>query len=292
MIKIGDRIDERYHITGKIAHGGMADVYEAYDTVKRRTVSLKVMREDMMKNEGNLARFERECIAAASLNNPNVVKVYGSGVIEGRPYMVNEYIRGQTLREKLNFSASNCLSVPEAISVMLQLCNGMSYIHKHGIVHRDIKPDNLFYLADGSIKVADFGISTTIGEKAKGQAINGTVHYAAPEILLGKPSNPSADIYAMGIMFYEIVVGSLPFNADTAEDVAVKQIKEPLPLPSTRKGGIPKAIDSIIIKATRKRPDERYHTVDEMKKDIESIATNPEAIKEKRGIFSRIFGLK
>jgi serine/threonine protein kinase len=144
MIKIGDRVDNRYHITGRIAHGGMADVYEAMDTINHRTVSLKVMREDMMADPMNVKRFNRECIAAASLNNPNIVKVYGQGIIDGRPYMANEYIKGQTLRDKLNFSPVHNLSPLESCEVMLQLTSGVQYIHEHGIIHRDIKPDNLF----------------------------------------------------------------------------------------------------------------------------------------------------
>ena len=160
MIKIGDKIEERYRIVSRIAHGGMADIYEAIDIVTHKTLSLKVMREDMMDNPANVARFSRECIASASLNNPNIVRVYGQGIADGRPYMANEYIKGQTLRDTLNFSSTHCLSSQEACEVMLQLTSGVQYIHEHGIIHRDIKPDNLFYLPDGSIKIADFGIST------------------------------------------------------------------------------------------------------------------------------------
>jgi hypothetical protein len=132
MIEIGEKIDERYRVTSRIAHGGMADVYEAYDIVNRRSVALKVMRVDMMDNPKNIERFNRECIAAASLNNPNIVKVYGQGVVDGRPYMANEYVDGRTLRDKLNVVSGHNLPPLEACEVMLQLTSGVQYIHEHG----------------------------------------------------------------------------------------------------------------------------------------------------------------
>ena len=173
MIKIGDKIDGRYRIVSRVATGGMADVYEANDTVTRKVVSIKVMRSELLNDPKNIERFQNECEAASSLNNPNVVKVYGSGFIEGRPYMANEFIKGQTLRDKLRFQVA--LSLSDACEVMLQLTNGIDYIHKHGIIHRDIKPENLFYLSDGTVKITDFGIASPIGAKEKGDAIQGTI---------------------------------------------------------------------------------------------------------------------
>jgi serine/threonine protein kinase len=292
MINIGDRIDERYHITGKIAHGGMADVYEAYDVVSRKTVAIKIMREDMMKDPKNLVRFQRECIAAASLNNPNIVHVYGQGTVDGRPYMVNEYIKGQTLRDRLNFSAVHYLTPLEACEVMLQLTSGLQYIHDHGLVHRDIKPDNLFYLSDGSIKISDFGISAAIGEKNTGDAVSGTVYYTAPEILMGGSSQTSSDIYSMGIVFYEILVGKVPFEGKNPEDVAIKQIKNHFPEPSKTMPSIPKSLDKIVVKACRKRPEERFVSALDMHNAIADALKDEKTFKEKRGFFSRLFGFK
>jgi serine/threonine protein kinase len=292
MINIGDRIDERYHISGRIAHGGMADVYEAYDIVSRKSVAIKVMREDMMKDPKNLVRFQRECIAAASLNNPNIVHVYGQGSIDGRPYMVNEYVKGQTLRDKLNFSSSHHLGALEACEVMLQLTSGVQYIHNHGLVHRDIKPDNLFYLSDGSVKIADFGISTQIGEKNTSDAVSGTIFYTAPEILLGGASTPSSDIYSMGVVFYEILVGNVPFEGKNPEEVAIKQIKNHFPTPSSTVPSIPKALDKIVIKSCRKRPEERFLSAQEMHDAISSAMKDEGSFKEKRGFFARLFGFK
>ncbi len=292
MIGRGDRIDERYHIVNPIAHGGMADVYEAYDAVNRKTVAIKIMRYDMMKDTKNIARFQRECIAVASLNSPYVVKVYGQGTIDGRPYMVNEYVRGETLRDRLNFTSAHHLSYLEACEVMLQLTEGVQYIHEHGIIHRDIKPDNLFYLSDGSVKISDFGISSEIGEKNKGDAVSGTVHYCAPEILMGQEATPSSDIYSMGVVFYEIVVGKVPFDGKDPEEIAIKQIKNHFPEPSLSLPGIPTALEKIIIKATRKRKEERYQSSEEMHKAIEEAMKNGKNLKEKKSFFAKLFGFK
>ena len=292
MIRVGDRIDGRYRVVSRIARGGMADVYEAVDVFTHRPVSLKVMREDMMDSPSNVARFSRECVAAASLDNPNIVKVYGQGITDGRPYMANEYIKGQTLRDTLNFSTTHCLSPKEACSVMLQLTSGVAYIHEHGIIHRDIKPDNLFYLPDGSIKISDFGISTLIGEKTKGDGVSGTIYYTAPEIILGKECGVYSDIYSMGIVFYELLTGSVPFDASTPEEVALMHVKRHLQEPSRLNPLVGKPLDLIVIKATRKRPEERYHSAMELHDAIAEALKNGNSYKEKRGLLSRLFGFK
>lgn len=292
MIRIGDKIDGRYRIVSRIARGGMADVYEATDVFTHKAISLKVLREDMMDNPANVARFSRECIAAASLDNPNIVKVYGQGITDGRPYMANEYIKGQTLRDTLNFSTTHCLTPREACSVMLQLTSGVSYIHDHGIIHRDIKPDNLFYLPDGSVKISDFGISTMVGEKTKGDGVSGTIYYTAPEIILGKSPLIASDIYSMGVVFYELLTGSVPFDAATPEEVALMHVKRHFPEASKMNGLVGRPLDQIILKATRKRPEERYKSSMEMHAAIEAALKSGNSYKEKRGFFSRLFGFK
>jgi len=292
MIKIGDKIEERYRIVSRIAHGGMADIYEAIDIVTHKTLSLKVMREDMMDNPANVARFSRECIASASLNNPNIVRVYGQGIADGRPYMANEYIKGQTLRDTLNFSSTHCLSSQEACEVMLQLTSGVQYIHEHGIIHRDIKPDNLFYLPDGSIKIADFGISTMVGEKQNGDSVSGTIYYTAPELIMGQDCGVASDIYSMGIVFYELLTGSVPFDAATPEEVAIMHVKRHFPDPSRSNPMVTKSIDKIVSKATRKRPEERYRSAKEMHDDIVKAVNSGDSFKERRGFISRLFGFK
>lgn len=292
MIEIGEKIDNRYRITGKIAHGGMADIYEAYDIIGRRRVAIKVMRADMMKDKANIERFQRECIAAASLNDPNVVKVYGQGEVDGRPYMVNEYVSGRTLRDKLNLDTTHRFSAQEACEIMLQLTSGIQYVHDHGIIHRDIKPDNLFYMSDGSIKISDFGISSELGETPKGDAVPGTVYYCAPEVLMGQKAGIASDIYSMGVVFYEILTGTIPFDGKSPEDVALAQIKKPMPEPSKTLSSIPRALDKIILKACRKRPEERYESAREMEEAIKEAMRDGKNFKEKKGLFARLLGFK
>ena len=290
MIKIGDKIDDRYRIVSRIATGGMADVYEANDLISRRIVSLKVMKEELMSDKANVARFMNETASAASLNHPNVVRVYGRGTVEGRPYMANEFIRGQTLRDKLNFTGA--LSLADACEVMLQLTVGVDYIHRHGIVHRDLKPDNLFYMSDGTLKISDFGIAAPIGTAPEGDSIQGTIYYCAPEMIVGGPVAISNDIYSMGIIFFELLTGQLPFDGPDIEEVAMKQVKKRFPEASKIVPSIPRSIDRIIIQACRKRPDERFLTSSEMNQAIVRAMSDTENFKERKGLFSRLFGFK
>jgi len=292
MIELGSKIDNRYRITSRIAHGGMADVYEAFDVVLKKEVAIKIMREDMMDDPKNVERFNRECVFGASLNSPNIVRVFSHGTVEGRPYMTNEYVSGRTLRDKLNLVSGHCLSPREACEVMLQLTSGVSYIHEHGILHNDLKPDNLFYLVDGSVKIADFGIATKNGEKSKEDAVTGTVYYCAPEILMGQPAGVASDIYSMGIIFFEMLTGTVPFDAATTEDVAVAHIKRRFPEPSKIFQSIPKSLDKIIIKACRKRPEERYANAFLMREDIRKAIEDKGNFKEKKSFFARLFGFK
>ncbi len=291
MIKVGDYLNGRYHVTGKIGHGGMAEVFEAYDPVKRRTVAIKILRPEVASNKNNVERFKHEWIATSSLHSQNIVSIYDYGEYEGLPYMINEYVKGQTLREKLNFSTTGTLSKKEAVSALNQLLDVLTYVHAHGLVHRDIKPENIFYSVDGTVKLSDFGISTEIGEKIVGKTVDGTVEYSAPEILTGDTSTPSADIYAAGIVFFEVLVGRLPFVGN-GEEVAMKQIKEPMPLASSYRKDIPPSFDEVIIKATKKRPSERYKTAEEFKNGLNKAVEEIGEMKEKKGFFSRIFGLK
>ena len=290
MIKIGDKIDGRYRIVSRVATGGMADVYEANDTLTRKVVSIKVMRSELLSDPKNIDRFQNECEAASSLNNPNIVRVYGSGFIEGRPYMANEFIKGQTLRDKLRFQVA--LSLYDACEVMLQLTSGIDYIHKHGIIHRDIKPENLFYLSDGTVKITDFGIASPVGAKEKGDSIQGTIFYCAPEIIIGQPATAESDVYSMGVLFFELLTGRVPFDGKTLEDVACKAVKQRFPEPSKIMPSVPLSIDKIIITACRKRPAERYRSALEMHDAILKAMADKENFKEKKTLLSKIFGFK
>lgn len=292
-IKIGSLVDGRYRIEARIGHGGMAEVYEATDIINKRKVAIKMIREDVMRNPINLRRFQNEATIASSLNHPNIVKVYNHGTIEGRPYIANEYIRGQTMKDMLDFRTS--IPIAEAVSYMLQLTSALFYAHQHNIIHRDIKPQNIFVMPDGTIKLGDFGIAQAEGMDdsfTKTSEIVGSVHYLAPEISQGKPASIQSDIYATGVTFYELLTGHVPFDKDTPVNVAVAHIKEKFPPVKKYVPTCPKEIEKIIANATRKRLSERYKGADEFYDDLLEISKKPEILKEKKPFLARLFGFK
>ena len=292
-IKIGSLVDGRYRIEARIGHGGMAEVYEATDIINKRKVAIKMIREDVMRNPINLRRFQNEATIASSLNHPNIVKVFNHGTIEGRPYIANEYIRGQTMKDMLDFRTS--IPIAEAVSYMLQLTSALFYAHQHNIIHRDIKPQNIFVMPDGTIKLGDFGIAQAGGMDdsfTKTSEIVGSVHYLAPEISQGKPASIQSDIYATGVTFYELLTGHVPFDKDTPVNVAVAHIKEKFPPVKKYVPNCPKEIEKIIANATKKRLSERYKGADEFYDDLLDLSKKPEILKEKKPLLSRIFGFK
>ena len=292
-IKIGALVDGRYRIEARIGHGGMAEVYEATDIINKRKVAIKMIREDVMKNPINLRRFQNEATIASSLNHPNIVKVFNHGTIEGRPYIANEYVRGQNMKDMLDFRTS--IPIAEAVSYMLQLTSALFYAHQHNIIHRDIKPQNIYVMPDGTIKLGDFGIAQAGGVDdsfTKTSEIVGSVHYLAPEISQGKPASIQSDIYAAGVTFYELLTGHVPFDKDTPVNVAVAHVKEKFPPVKKYVPNCPKEIEKIIANATRKRLSDRYKGADEFYDDLLEISKHPELLKEKKPLISRIFGFK
>ncbi len=290
-LKIGSLVDGRYRITARIGHGGMAEVYEGNDIITKRTVAIKLIRRDVMDNPVNLKRFKNEASIAASLNHPNIVKVFNHGTIEGVPYIANEYIKGQNLKEVLDFRSS--LPIDEAIDYMSQLASALDCAHMHGIVHRDVKPENIYVMGDGTIKLGDFGIAQTdTKNEFSGNDIVGSVHYLAPEITSGKPASAQSDIYAAGVTFFELITGHVPFVKEKAVDIAVAHIKEKFPSPKKYLPNCPKEVERVIFKCTKKNPNERYSSANELYKDLMDLKNNPKILKEKKGIFARIFGFK
>jgi len=292
MIKIGDKLDGRYRITSRLGSGGMSEVYEATDVISKRVVAIKIMRQELMADFENIRRFKHEAASVASLHHPNIIKVFNNGEVNGRPYMANEYVKGQTLQEKLLFLTK--LQPYEACEIMLQILSAAIYIHAHGVIHRDIKPQNVYYMADGTIKLGDFGIATNeemIQERDE-KHILGSVHYLAPEICQGKMPSTLSDIYALGITFFELVTGHVPFDDATPLDVAVAHVKRPFPSPSKFDPGISKEIEKIIVRACRKNPLDRYQSAQEMYDDIERVMKDRDNFKEQRGFISRLFGFK
>ena len=291
-LKPGTIIDDRYRVQGRIGHGGMSEVYEALDIISRRVVAVKMIKEEVMKNPINFKRFQNEATIAASLRHINIVQVYDHGTIEGRPYIINEYISGQTLKDVLDLNTK--LSIQEAISVMLQLTSALQYAHLHGVIHRDVKPQNLFIMPDGLVKLGDFGIAESenvVNEEATKDII-GSVHYLAPEISTGKQASPQSDIYAAGVTFFELITGHVPFDGDNSVNIAVAHIREKFPSPKKFIPYCPKELERIINKATAKTLKQRYKTVQEMHDDLLNLQSHPEMLNEKKSFLAKMFGKK
>ena len=292
-VKIGTLVDGRYRITSRIGHGGMAEVYEATDIINKNLVALKFIKEDVMKNAVNVKRFENEALIAASLNHPNVVKVYNHGTLNGVPYMANEFIKGQTLKDVLDFRGP--IPLAETLDYLIQLTDALSFAHNHGIIHRDIKPENIYVMSDGTIKLGDFGIAQAEGidsEFTKTSEIIGSVHYLAPEIAKGEQATQKSDIYSTGVVFYELLTGHPPFERDTPVNIAVAHIRDKFPSVRNYLPSCPKEVERVIYKATKKNPSDRYIDAKEFHDDLVAIKENPQLLKDSRGFFSRLFGFK
>lgn len=268
MINKGTKINNRYSIIRTIGEGGMANVYLAYDTILDRNVAVKVLRGDLRNDEKFVRRFQREALSASSLNHPNIVEMYDVGEDDGEYYIVMEYVEGKTLKQLLKKRGS--LTITEVIDIMSQLTDGMAHAHDAYIIHRDIKPQNIMILENGLIKITDFGIAMALNSTQLTQtnSVMGSVHYLPPEQAQGKGSTIKSDIYSMGILMYELLTGSVPFKGDNAVEIALKQLKEPIP--SIRKvlPEIPQSVENIIIKSTAKNPQNRYKDAREMHQDI------------------------
>ena len=288
-MNINDVIDERYRIEKLLGEGGMSVVYGAYDIITKKPVAIKIIKGDMMTNSINLSRFEREARAAASLSHPNIVRVINLGTYEGRPYMANEYINGKNLRDILDTRGH--FTPLEACDFMYQLCSAVVHAHEHSIIHRDIKPQNVYLTADGTIKLGDFGIATfeNSARLTRSETIIGSVHYLAPEISKGQAASYLSDVYSLGVTFFELLTGKVPFEDETPVSVAIRHIKDKFPSPRKFIPSTPKELERIILKACRKNPQERYRNAKEMRKDIERIIRNPEIIKERKSFFARLF---
>ncbi len=268
MITKGQKINDRYEIIRSIGEGGMANVYLGYDTILDRNVAIKILRGDLSNDEKFVRRFQREALSASSLAHPNIVEVYDVGEDNGLYYIVMEYIEGKTLKQLLKKRGS--LTLSEAIDIMLQLTDGMAHAHDAYIIHRDLKPQNVMIKDDGQIKITDFGIAMALNSTQLTQtnSVMGSVHYLPPEQASGKGCTTRSDIYSMGIIFYELLSGSLPFKGDNAVEIALKHMRDPLPSLREDNPAIPQSIENIILKATAKNPKNRYDTVKSMHLDL------------------------
>ncbi len=270
MITKGQRINDRYEIIKSIGEGGMANVYLARDVILDRRVAIKVLRGDLANDEKFIRRFQREALAASSLSHPNIVEMYDVGEDNGNYYIVMEYVEGKTLKQYLKKRTNGRLTVSEAVDIMIQLTDGIAHAHDSYIIHRDLKPQNIMIQDDGQIKITDFGIAMALNSTQLTQtnSVMGSVHYLPPEQASGKGSTIKCDIYSMGILFYELLTGVLPFKGDNAVEIALKHMKEPLPSVRKQNPSVPQSVENIIIKATAKNPKNRYNDVKEMHNDL------------------------
>ena len=279
MITKGQKINDRYEIIRAIGEGGMANVYLGYDTILDRNVAIKVLRGDLSNDEKFVRRFQREALSASSLAHQNIVEMYDVGEDDGVYYIVMEYVDGKTLKQLLKKRGT--LTLSEAIDIMSQLTDGMAHAHDSYIIHRDLKPQNIMIKDDGQIKITDFGIAMALNSTQLTQtnSVMGSVHYLPPEQASGKGCTIKSDIYSMGIIFYELLSGSLPFRGDNAVEIALKHMREPLPSLRDTNNAIPQSIENIIRKSTAKNPKNRYDSARSMHEDL-LTALNDERMDE------------
>lgn len=272
---VGKRLDGRYELSEIIGVGGMAVVYKAYDNIESRTVAIKILKDEYITNAEFIRRFRNESKAIAVLSHPNIVKVFDVSFGEKLQYIVMEYIDGITLKQLIEQRGT--LGWKDTLYYTVQILRALQHAHDRGIVHRDIKPQNIMVLADGTIKVADFGIARfarseqkTITDKAIG-----SVHYISPEQARGDNTDEKSDLYSVGVLLYEMLTGKLPFEADSAVSVALMQLQRVPQLPTAINGSIPLGLEQITMHAMEKNAEVRYHSASEMLCDLEAFKREP-----------------
>ena len=265
---IGTVLSSRYKLEAKLGSGGMSTVYLARDTTLDRSVAVKVMHREMSEQEDQLQRFRQEARAVAKLSHPNVVAVIDAGEDGGHPYIVFEYVEGETLKQRIN--RVGALDPQEALAYAIEIARGLTVAHARNMVHRDIKPQNVLIDTEGRAKLTDFGISRQLeqdGMTATGRVL-GTTDYVAPEQAMGHPVDQRSDIYSLGVVLYEMLVGQVPFHADSQVGVAMKHVNEDLPDVQQRRPELSAATAMVVERATDKDPAERYQEVGELIDDL------------------------
>ncbi len=270
MINKGYLLGDRYRIIDTLGEGGMANVYLAEDIILQRKVAVKILRLDLQKEPQTLARFQREALATSELSHPNIVMVLDVGTDHGLPYMVMEYVDGPDLKEYIRTNSP--LNLGNIIKIMDQILSAMSLAHKHNVIHRDLKPQNILMDKHGNIKIADFGIAVALNQNSVTQTNSaiGSVHYMSPEQTRGGLVTKQSDIYSLGIILYELITGNVPFNGDSAVSIALKHAQEPIPSIRKQDPNIPQPLENVVLKATAKDPRDRYNSAKEMKDDLDT----------------------
>lgn len=275
---IGTVLSDRYRLEAKLGSGGMSTVYLARDTTLDRPVAVKVMHREMSEQADQLERFRQEARAVAKLSHPNVVAVIDAGEDGGHPYIVFEYVEGETLKQRIN--RIGALDPQEALAYAIEIARGLGVAHARSMVHRDIKPQNVLIDAEGRAKLTDFGISRQLeedGMTATGRVL-GTTDYVAPEQAMGHPVDQRSDIYSLGVVLYEMLIGQVPFHADSQVGVAMKHVNEEMPDVQTRRPEVSAAAALVVERATAKDPRERYQDTAELIDDL-STALEVEAAR-------------
>ncbi|MBM7644311.1 serine/threonine-protein kinase [Scopulibacillus daqui] len=278
---IGRRLSGRYEIISRLGDGGMAIVYKAQDLILERLVAVKVLRSEFSNDEDFIRRFRREAESVSSLSHPNIVSIYDIGEEEDCYFIVMEYVDGETLKDFIKEHSP--VAISEAVYILKQMASALEHAHEYGIVHRDIKPHNILIDEQGIVKVTDFGIAVAMNSATITftNSIMGSAHYLSPEQAKGSKATIKSDIYALGIVMYELLTGQLPFPGTSPVTVALKHLNEPLPLPSKYRSDIPQSIENIVIKATAKDPKFRYENMSEFYQDLET-ALDPNRQNEPR----------
>ena len=265
-------LDGRYHVLERIASGGMGEVFRAHDAVLAREVAIKVLHRSLAGDPAFVERFRREARAAAGLTHPNIVAVYDWGAVDGIYYMVMEYVRGPSVRHLLNERGR--LEPAQAVEILRQTLLALGHAHHEGLVHRDMKPENLLVTSGGVVKVADFGLARAYadGRVTQAGAVTGTVQYLAPEQIRGEPADPRSDLYSLGIVAYELLTGKLPFTGETAMAVAYKHLSDRVPAPTATVSSLAPELDGFVASATDRDRELRPESADAMRMDLDEIA--------------------
>lgn len=270
----GTILGGRYELIEIIGEGGMARVYKARCRILDRIVAVKILKDEFSKDKGFVVKFKTEALSAARINHPNIVNIYDVGQDNDIHYIVMEYVDGQTLKEIIRRDAP--LSIDKAADIAIMICDGIHHAHEKGIIHRDIKPHNILVTEHGMVKVADFGIAraTSTATITYGNNIVGSVHYISPEQAKGEPVDRTTDIYAVGCVLYEMVTGTVPFEADSPITVALKHIHDEAPSPRSINSSVPAALEGIIFKAIQKNPAQRFATAKDMRNALIGLHSN------------------
>ncbi len=283
-----DRIfDQRYVIKRKLGSGGMADVYLAEDQELGRRVALKLLDDRHASDEQFVERFRREAQSAAGLNHPNIVSIFDRGRAEGTYYIAMEYLDGRTLKELLVRNGPT--PIPIAIDYARQILSALAFAHRHGIVHRDIKPHNIVVGGDGRLKVTDFGIARSgASQMTEVGSIVGTAQYLSPEQARGAPVDPRSDLYSLGVVLYEMLTGSVPFTGETPVEIAMKHLSQVPTPPSELRPDVPHDLDAVVMRALAKDPGQRYGSAEEMDADLARVARGVAVSRETEDAMTQV----